>query len=83
MGLDNYFCIIVFLCRLFILSLNIDKFSEDPTCQATGTGVKANMVCYNSDSKTDIKGKKCCPDFNTGSTDVGCMRDGDNLQGDR
>jgi len=59
------------------------KFTEDPTCQATGTGVKANMVCYNSESKTYIKGGKCCPDFNTGSTDVGCMRDGDNPQGDR
>jgi len=59
------------------------KFTEDPTCQATGTGVKANMVCYNSESKTYIKGGKCCNDFNTDSTDVGCMRDGANPQGDR
>ena len=40
-------------------------------------------VCWNSDSKTSIKGGNCCPDFNTGDTDVGCMRDGDNPQGDR
>ena len=72
-----------FIIYLFIHSLNIDKFSEDPTCQATGTGVKANMVCYNSESKTYIKGGKCCNDFNTDSADVGCMRDGDNPQGDR
>ena len=69
--------------HLFIHSLNIDKFSEDSTCQATGTGVPGYMVCWNSESKTSIKGGKCCNDFNTDSADVGCMRDGDNPQGDR